>query len=326
MTPKTTPKDFFLHLGAALALYIAAGALINLAFSIINYAFPDALAGYFSVNSIAWPISMLVVLVPILYGIEALINRDVRRMPEKKDIWVRRWRIFLTLFLVVVLIGGDLIALINVYLNGEITARFIWKIVAILLVAGSIGKYYFYSMYENWKYATFIRRGNAWFGIVLVVAAIVGGFWIVGSPATQRALRFDQERVSDLQNIQWQIVTYWQQKGALPTALTDLNDSISGTKVPNDPETGQPYEYNDKGVTALKTTQTGYVFSLCATFDRASVDGQGRGASYSGGVIVPTVAIYPGGDSDSWTHPVGHTCFDRTVDPTRYPVQKIQPM
>jgi hypothetical protein len=61
---KTTPKDFFVQFGATVALYVAAGALINLALSIIDYLNPDALAGYFSPSSIAWPISMLVVLVP----------------------------------------------------------------------------------------------------------------------------------------------------------------------------------------------------------------------------------------------------------------------
>ena len=65
MNPKTTPRDFFLHLGATIALYAAATALINLSFSIIDYLQPDALANYFSASSIAWPISMLVVLAPI---------------------------------------------------------------------------------------------------------------------------------------------------------------------------------------------------------------------------------------------------------------------
>src|SRR6185369_13216035 len=145
MTPKTTPKDFFLHLGATVALYAAAVALINLWFSLINYYFPDVLAGYFYGNSVALPISSLVILVPILYLLEWLIIKDIRKMPEKADIWVRRWRIYLTLFLATILMAGDLIALINTFLNGEITARFVWKVVVILLVAGCVGKYYFFS-------------------------------------------------------------------------------------------------------------------------------------------------------------------------------------
>ena len=92
---KTTPKDFFVHLGALAALYAAATALINLSFSVINYYFPDALAGSFYGNSVAWPISVLVVLVPILYVLEWLIARDITKMPEKAGLWVRTWKIYI---------------------------------------------------------------------------------------------------------------------------------------------------------------------------------------------------------------------------------------
>ena len=105
----TTPKDFFYHLTATIALYSVIIAVINLYFGIINYYFPDALAGYFYSNTVAWPISMLVVLVPILYVLEWLINKDIKAIPEKSEIWARRWRIFLTLFLAGAVMAGDLI-------------------------------------------------------------------------------------------------------------------------------------------------------------------------------------------------------------------------
>jgi len=324
MNNKTTPKDFFIQFGATVALYVAAGALINLALSIIDYLNPDALAGYFSPSSIAWPISMLVVLVPILYVLEWLVNRDATRTPEKRDIWIRKWRIYLTLFLAVALIGGDLIALINIYLNGEITGRFIWKVLAILIVAGCIGKYYFFSIVSESgsgffsRHARMIRRGNAWFGIIMVVAAIIGGFLIVGSPAKQRSIRFDEQRVNDLTTIQYQVINYWQAKQKLPTALTDLNDPISNFTVPTDPETKVAYEY--------VTTSSKPAFELCATFDLASQDTSGQGA-YNSGVTVPMP--YPasvGIISDSWAHVAGHICFDRTIDPQKYPSLTPKPV
>ncbi|MDE1967109.1 MAG: hypothetical protein KGI45_03505, partial [Patescibacteria group bacterium] len=64
---KASPKDFFLHLGATIALYAGAIALINLAFTILNKLFPDALNPYWNAGSVIWPISMLIVLVPVLY-------------------------------------------------------------------------------------------------------------------------------------------------------------------------------------------------------------------------------------------------------------------
>src|SRR6202043_1385867 len=95
---KTTPKDFFLHLGAVIALYSSAIALMNLAFMIADSLLPDSLSGSPFTGSIVWPISILIVLVPILYVLEWLIARDLVQMPEKRTVWVRRWRIYLTLF------------------------------------------------------------------------------------------------------------------------------------------------------------------------------------------------------------------------------------
>ena len=309
---KTTPKDFFLHLGATIALYVGVGALINLSFGIINYYFPDSLAGYFYGNSVAWPISMLIVLVPILYVTEWLIARDFKVNIEKKTLWIRRWRIYLTLFLTGALFAGDLMALINTYLNGEISTRFILKVVLILIVASSVFKYYFYSLNESRKWAKLAKKTVPGFGIILVLVAIVIGFITVGSPTKQRNLRFDNQRLSDLQNIQWQIVNYWQQKEKLPATLASTTDSISGIITPVDPETKNSYEY------ALKSNLS---FELCATFALKYEDTSGKG-SY-GGVSYP-VAVdmsYPsyGGVGDNWKHDVGRTCFIRTIDPEKYP-------
>lgn len=323
MNTKTTPKDFFLHLGATIALYVAAGALINLAFTVINYYFPDALAGYFYGNAVAWPISMLIVLVPILYVLEWLINRDIKKIAEKADLWIRKWRVYLTLFLVVILIGGDLITLINTYLNGEISARLIWKVIIVLVIAGTIGKYYFYSLYQSFKWSRYARRIMPWFGIVLVLAAIVVGFIAVGSPAKQRALRFDSQRVNDLSTIQWQVINYWQTKEKLPVALSDLNDTLSGFIVPIDPETKAAYEYSVKAVSGTKTVSGGLSFELCAMFSRESQDTKGRGAYGGGAYPVAYDMSYPspaGGLSDVWSHASGRVCFDRTIDPDKYPI------
>lgn len=320
MNNKTTPKDFFLHLGATIALYAAAVALINLAFSIINYAYPDTLAGSFYADSIAWPISMLVILVPLLYLLEWLINRDIARMPEKKDLWIRKWRINLTLFLAIVLVGGDLITLINTYLNGEITVRFVYKVLAIILVAGTVGKYYFFSLYENFKWASLVRRINMWFALVLVVAAIVGGFIIVGSPTKQRSIRFDSQRVGDLSNIQYQVINAWQRKGKLPETLAELKDPTVGSYIPVDPETSKAYGYSVKG--EMK-------FELCADFALSTQDIAGRGAYGGRGGVSPmeTISSYPylGGGDDAWDHKSGTVCFERTIDPTRYQPYKQEP-
>lgn len=132
---------------------------------------------------------------------------------------------------------------------------------------------------------------------LIVLAAVVAAFLVVGSPAHQRDLNFDQRRVSDLQSIQSETVNYWQQKAKLPSQLSDLTNSISGFKAPMDPETGNPYEY---------IVKSGLNFQLCADFKLPSANSNQSRA-------IPMMYPY-----DNWDHAAGHVCFDRTIDPQLY--------
>lgn len=140
-----------------------------------------------------------------------------------------------------------------------------------------------------------------WAVIAIVGASIIAGFFIVGSPQTERLRRFDDQRISDLQNIQSQIVNFWQRKERLPDSLGELKDDVSGWLAPQDPENGKAYEYimNDK-----------LSFALCAGF---ALDGgsESVGDYYS-------IAL-PGYVSGGWDHPRGRHCFKRTIDPELYP-------
>jgi hypothetical protein len=264
------------------------------------------------------------------------------------------------LFLTGATIVGDLIALINVYLNGEISSRFIYKILAVLVISGVVFVYYLLAKTQGSADATSNQNHRtrtifAWIGIILVIVAIVAGFIAVGSPTKQRNLRFDSQRVSDLTNIQWQIINHWQQKRALPATLADLSDSIGGYTVPTDPKSKVSYEYSIiVSTSSIKTSASVSVpvavssptsasiktqsaatkpsFELCATFALPTQDNKGRGDFY-GSNSYPTMAIdssyrglYYGSDNDNWKHDVGHACFTRTIDPDRYPVIPVKPM
>ena len=73
--------------------------------------------------------------------------------------------------------------------------------------------------------------------IAVVAAVIVTGFFFVGSPKEERMRRFDGERIQHLQQLQWNIIEYWQSKNKLPAKLADLNDPTSARTVrPDDLE------------------------------------------------------------------------------------------
>lgn len=209
-------------------------------------------------------------------------------------------------FFTALIIIGDLVSVMFSFLGGDYTIRFILKALAVLLVSGVIFGYYLDDVRRNHSagFAKYVAGGVAF----IVVVMIIGAFFIIGSPQTARLSQFDQQRVYDLQNIQGQIVNYWQYKGALPNDLSALNDSISSYSVPRDPETNLPYEYYVKNASAL-------TFELCGTFKTDTLEtGSLRAVQAPKGYD-----IY----SQSFDHGVGRVCFERTIDKQLYPPLNI---
>ncbi|HEY4496019.1 MAG TPA: DUF5671 domain-containing protein [Candidatus Paceibacterota bacterium] len=313
---KTTPKDFFLQLGTMAALYVSAISLINLLFQTINYAFPDKLAYYGDPYStgIRWTIASLIIIFPLFLFLSRLAGKDVQLNPEKLELPIRKWLIYLTLFVAGIAVVVDLIALVNIFLGGEITTRFILKVLTILVVAGGVFGYFIYDLRQK---DTLARKDKmfAWIAIIAVLASIIIGFTIMGSPAAARERRFDDQRISDLQNIQWQIVNYWQQKEKFPKSLSDLEDPISGFRLPVDPNTDDAYEY---------ILGEGMSFQLCANFNLSTIGESdklkgrdGYGSSYP--TPMPIYDGVGGGIADNWEHNIGRYCFERVIDPDKYP-------
>ena len=139
------------------------------------------------------------------------------------------------------------------------------------------------------------------------MSAIVGGFFIIGSPQTQRLIRFDQDKINDLSSIQWQIVNFYQQKERLPETLEELEDPLIGFILPQDSQTEVEYGY--VRVEDLK-------FQLCADFNKES-----RGYSTDDPRVVK-IASSPYGygfEDENWTHGEGETCFERTIEKGELP-------
>jgi hypothetical protein len=307
---KTSPKDFFLWLLTVIALYGSITSLIALLFEYINYSFPDALAYYADPygGTVRFSMAALIVLVPTTLVCLRLIRASIADEPGKAVIWVRRWALVLTLFIATVTILIDLVTLINTFLGGEITVRFGLKVVVVLLIAFGVFLHFLADLKGYWiahqQKANLVGVGVG----ILAFLTIIAGFFIIGTPGHVRLLRFDDQKVQDLSTIQSQTVYYYQQKQKLPAALSDLNDPLSNFLVPADPQTNTPYTYDVTGPLAFK---------LCATFNAPSLDTKGRG-NFNGNVSYPTPAGL-GGVNDNWQHGTGETCFERTIDPQKYP-------
>lgn len=305
--PKVTPKDFFLWAGAMIALYGSVIAFIALLFEYIDHAFPDPLEYYVDPYSggIRFAMASLLVLVPVAVILLRFIRTDIVRNAMKSELWVRRWALVLTIFIAGAALVGDLIALINYFLGGELTMRFVLKVFVLLLVAGAVFLHFLADLRGYWKTNPFraTQVGIVAGGVVLI--AIVSGFLILGSPAEIRLVRLDSQKVSDLQNIQWQVVNYWQQKEKVPPSLEALKDPLSGYVLPLDPQSGESYKYMFNGRLSFK---------LCAMFNK-----EGVGDPYAARPAAAPLGTDKGLEGDTWQHAAGEVCFERTIDPERYP-------
>ena len=303
---RNLPRDVFLHLFAMVTLYWVAISFITLCWQYINYFFPDALNYNYGANgSIRFAVASLFIVFPLFILTSWILNRIYSKESQVRDSKIRKWLIYLTLFVTALVMIGDLVFVINTFLGGEIKARFILKALSVLLVAGVIFWYYLDDVRKAMPSA--LAKYVAGATSLVILISVVGAFFIIGSPMQARLLQFDQQRVNDLQNIQGQVVNYWQRKGELPNSLTDLNDSIAGYVVPQDPETKQGYGYAVKNVAGLS-------FELCATFNLPSPAVMNRN-----GKPMPVPAPYYDGISQNWDHGAGRVCFDRKIDPQLYP-------
>jgi hypothetical protein len=124
---------------------------------------------------------------------------------------------------------------------------------------------------------------------LVVLAAVVTGVVILGSPSEERARRIDRRLLEELSSIKTAVDSYYSKNGSLPASLDELWKGSPGLDVPfdaiRDPVPSNAYRYRVVAVDA---------FELCGTFERAS-DSQAR------------LGV-------AWHHPAGAHCFTMKVE------------
>lgn len=270
-------REAFFHLLAFVTLYASVVSVLVLLFEYLNRLFPDAAFDYSSYNDdgsmIRWFIATLIVSFPVFAWMSSIINKDIAKNPERAWSPVRRWLTYLTLFVTAGILVGDGITLLFYLLEGEITVRFILKVLAVLGVAGMVFTYYFLALKTSPKdpKAASMNRAFAIAACVVAVGTVAWGMFFAGTPGGQRLVRLDERRVSDLRTIQQEVYNiaydgadrynngrpHTSLPNPLPATLADVVENAEYNKpVITDPETGAEYRYEVDG----------NAFRLCAVF------------------------------------------------------------
>ena len=93
MRIKMSPKDFFLYIGVMAALYVSSFSLLALLFEYIDVLFPDRLDVYYSggfSGAIRFSIASLIIIFPTYLVLTRVLNNDVRKNPEKKNLGIKK--------------------------------------------------------------------------------------------------------------------------------------------------------------------------------------------------------------------------------------------
>jgi hypothetical protein len=280
-----TAKHFALQLGSLISLYLSVSFLLVLLFGIINIQFPDETFDYYSfdaaASSIRLGIAMVVVFAPTYLILTRLVNRLRRAEPTGMYLTLTKWLIYLSLLVGGGALLGDLVAVIMAFLEGELTVRFLLKALAVLLVVGAAFYYYILDARGVWLEQ---ERSSIYFGMaaaVVAVAAIVYGFMQIDPPTVVREQKIDTQQITDLEQIQWRLQSFYDVNQNLPESLNDLPGGV----VPEAPAGREGYSY--------RKTEKGY--ELCATFAAPSSQDQ---FSYA----------------TDWSHKEGRACFERSPE------------
>lgn len=263
-------KYAFYYLLSLAALIFTALSVGMIVFGIIDKSVADALNynSYSNVDSqLKFAISALFIAAPIYYFLSRLINLGLKKKELDLDSPLRRWLTYFIILVASMIILGVFIGVINNFLSGNLTLRFLLQLASVLIIAVLVFSFYFYDIKrKEIKARDMVIRFFAFGSGALVLAAFVAAWFFVTPPQIARAKRLDQNLINNIYQLENAVNSYYSQYGNLPATLEDLKNSdlYFDPKSALDPETKKAIEYRLEGDKK---------FSFCAVFRLASDGG-----------------------------------------------------
>jgi len=141
-------RDAFMHVLMFFTLIVSCWNFGSLVFEFIDRAFRDpAMHNYYgyrtTLEAIRWELSSLIVAFPLFLVVSWRISLALQRDPTKRASRTRRSLTYIMLFIGSLTLIGDVITLIYNFLGGELSTRFVLKVLTVAVIAGTVLVYYF---------------------------------------------------------------------------------------------------------------------------------------------------------------------------------------
>jgi hypothetical protein len=143
-------KDAFLYLLSFSTLATWTIGLGSVVFTLVDTWIKDPLSpnNYYanSYYQMADALACIIVAFPVYLFTMRYITRELDAHPEKLESAVRKWLTYIALLIAAGIVVGDLITFLTYFLRGELTDRFVIKVVTTLVIAGGVFWYYMGSL------------------------------------------------------------------------------------------------------------------------------------------------------------------------------------
>lgn len=147
-------RDIFVYLLTFVTLSVSTCAIGGTLFHLLNVAFPDPASsynyGHFG-RDLSWSMAQIIVASPIFACLSYWTSLDLASHPEKRDSIVRKLMIYFILLITAIVGLGDLIFVLNHFLDGEMSIRFLGKAFTVLGLCGSVFYYYLREVLQDDK-------------------------------------------------------------------------------------------------------------------------------------------------------------------------------
>lgn len=151
--PYVSAREAFVYLLLFATLYISAASLNTALFKLIERAFPDPMDAAFMLESadrsLRWSVAFLVIAAPVFLWLNNSVARAIASDPAKRASRIRKWLTYLTLFAASMVLIVDLATLVYNLLGGDLTIRFLLKVLTTAVISSAVIGYYLWDVRDD---------------------------------------------------------------------------------------------------------------------------------------------------------------------------------
>ncbi len=296
--PFNAAKFVFLYLTHLVSLVFMAISFGMIIFQAINKFIEDPVnlySAFYQEDALRFGIAALLVFSPVYYVVSKFIYKALFNGEIKRDSGIRRWLTYLILFVSFLVFAGYLVGFIISFLSGELTIKFLLKVISVIVIAATVFSFYLYDIMRKETEGKKDKVVKIYFYATLaaVVIAFVGAFFVAGNPATTRAKKLDDDILQKFNNIDNCVDQYYREKKVMPQNIDEIKNDCSYLldESLKDKVTGKAFEYRLK---------EGKAYELCAEFRSSNKNEQPK-------------PYYSAPDMKSNIHDSGWQCLERKV-------------